>query len=158
MAFKDLQAYLEDDTLTIPIGGKEYTIPSPDALTGLRFSAIADLGIKAAQGLELTDTDRDKIQFDDKEERDFVEQVLGTEAYETMLADEVSWVRIQRVSQYAFLYFSIGEQAADQAVASGRLNGSGKVPAPNRAQRRASTKGRTTATASTVSSRAKATI
>lgn len=138
----DLFNFLDDDTLTIPgirsrefPDGKAYSIPSPDAETGMRLSVLAEIGTKIKQGVQVSDRDKMRLHFDDDEERDFAQQVLGP-VYEEMLADGVSWVRIQRVTQYAYVHFAFSPEAAQEAARRGVF--AGKAPARgNRAQRRA---------------------
>lgn len=138
MALKDLSSFLDDDALDIPVDGTTYRIPSPDAETGLWLSSVVNLGVTASAGVEITDADAARLQFDDAEERDLVAIVLGP-ALDEMKTDGVSWVKIQRISQYALFYFTLGPEAADQAAANGLLTG--EAPAPNRAARRQASRG-----------------
>lgn len=138
MALKDLSSFLDDDAIDVPIDGKTYRIESPDAKTGLFLSAMANLGVKATAGGEIDEDDLASLDLDDDKERDFMRTVLG-DTLDELVADGVKWVKIQRVSRYAFLYFAIGEEAADEALANGTLTGEAK--APNRAQRRAVSRG-----------------
>lgn len=145
MALRDLSAFLDDDALELPINGTTYVIPSPDARTGLWLTALADLGVAAASGAELGEGDFDKLKLDDDEERTFVVRVLGS-GYDAMVAGGVSWVKIQRAARYAFLYFALSPEAADEALKSGSL--AGEAPAPNRATRRTASKATATSTRS----------
>ncbi len=132
MAADDLAGFLADDCVEVPIpGGKTYRVPSPDAATGLRLTAMVNLGVQSALGGEITEQDAAKIKLDDDQERDFLPQVLGS-AYDEMIADGVSWLRIQRIGRYCLLYFTLGPEAAAAHVRS-----SGEAPAPNRETRRA---------------------
>lgn len=150
---QDLFDFLDDDALRIPIKseahpeGRDYLIPSPNAKTGMRLVALADIATKKAKGEKITATDAARLQLDDREEIEFTQVVLGS-AYQEMLDDNVSHVRIQRAVQFAYVYFTQGKHAAEEAAKAGVFAG-GKVQAPNRAQRRSQT--RTTPSAQPVS-------
>lgn len=139
--FEDLVSFLDDDAITTPPiksrkypEGKVYRIPSPDAETGIRLNGLATIAAGAAGG-QVVDAQRvQELVMSDAEERDFMEQVLGT-AYHEMLEDGVSWVILQRMNQYAFAYFAVSPQAAARGVREGVFTGKGPTPT-NRAERR----------------------
>lgn len=142
MALRDLGAFLEDDALDVPVPGKDeavrtYRIASPDAETGLWLQTVVGLGVKAASGGEISEADAESLQLDDDQEADFYRRIMGS-TLDDMIRDGVSWVRIERVSRYAMLYFALGPEQADDALESGYL--SGEAPAPNRSNRRASSR------------------
>ena len=121
--------------------GRQYRVASPDAKTGLRLNALADLMVKREMKVAVSDHDVARLRMDDDAEQEFVRQVLGAtrtidekNALDEMIADGCKWEHIKRMSQYAFTYFGISKEAADEAVKNGLL--SGKVVAPNRAARR----------------------
>lgn len=143
----DVLSFLDDDGLEIPgvkstkyPDGKTYMIPSPDGETGIRLSALADIAVKVNSGREVDARDARRLRMDDTEERDFAQQVLGSVLPE-LLADGVSWVRIQRITQYAYVHFAFSPEAARDAAERGVF--AGKAPARNRAERRAKGKGKT---------------
>lgn len=149
----DLFSFLDDDALTIPRPipskrhpeGKVYTIPAPDAETGMRLTALADVAAKQERGLKITEADAAKLVMNDDEEREFAVQVMG-DTYHEMVADGVSWPRIQKIVQYAYIYFAMGQDVAEKAAREGILNG-GKARIPtNRAARRAQARQRTSRT------------
>lgn len=121
----------------VPLGGKRYRVESPDAETGLRLTALADIARAAQQKREVKPEDVAKLNLDDDQEREFAVQVLG-DTYAELMADGVAWTIIQRVVQYAYIYFSMGAETAEKAAREGLFRG-GKavIPATNRAQRRA---------------------
>lgn len=143
MALADLGAFLDDDVLEVPVAGtvhpdgRTYRIPSPDAETGLRLTALANLGAAVAVGREVNAADVDALRMNDDDEREFLEQILGS-AYGELIADKVSWVRIQRLGRYAFVYFAMGPEAAQEYV--NRAMSSGGSAVPSREQRRAARK------------------
>jgi hypothetical protein len=114
--------------------GRTYKFASPDAKTGLFLAALADLGIKASAGGDIG-AQAARLELDDDQERDLMRDVMGS-TLDEMLADGVSWVRIQRLNKLLFVQFAMGEEMAAQV-----LKVSGEAPAPaNRAARRAATK------------------
>lgn len=143
MGYVDLGSYLDDDRLdTPPIpstkhpAGRSYRIPSPDAATGVRLTAMVTLGVAFASGADLDQREADKLKLDDAQEKDFLEEVLGS-AYGELVGDGVSWTRIQRLGRYCLLHFTLGPEAAADEV----KRSSGEAPAPNRATRRAKASG-----------------
>lgn len=137
----DLAGYLEDDGLELPgipsrahPDGKTYYVASPDAKTGLRLAAMAEAITAAERGGNVDQRTRDALELDDDGEKDLYRKVLG-DTYDEMVDDGVSWVRIQRLGQYLFLHFAMGEQVAANALKAGVL--SGEAQGPNRAARRA---------------------
>jgi hypothetical protein len=142
MALRDLQAFLDDDALEVPIDGKVYRIASPNAETGLFLNGLASLGERVATGGDVGPDDVARLQLNDDEEQDFIKLVLG-DTLDELVADNVSWMKIQRLSRYAFFFFAMGPEAADRMLESGMLTG--EAQAPNRAARRqASRAGATT--------------
>lgn len=136
--------FLEDDALEIPgvksrkyPEGKTYFIPSPDAETGMRLSALAEIAVKVNKAIDVNERDVRRLHLDDTEEREFAQQVLGP-VYEELIEDGVSWVRLQRITQYAYVHFAFSPEAAREAADRGVF--AGKAPARNRAERRAKPK------------------
>lgn len=92
--------------------GKTYRVPPPSAKTGLWLTAIAELGLSAATGEELSAEDRAALSLNNDEERSFHQRVLGP-AYTEMVEDGVSWAALQAISRHAFLTFSTSQDMAD---------------------------------------------
>ena len=143
----DFLDFMEDDGFdTSPIPsvkypapeGKIYHVPSPNAETGLRLSALADLTIKMNKGIEISEADMRRMRLDDKQELEFTEQVLSKPLVDEMLADGVKWEHLKRLTAYAFTYFAVSPQAAMDAAREGAFNP--KAVTPNRAQRRTKAK------------------
>lgn len=137
----DFYDFLEDDALEIPNiksrahpEGKTYNIPSPDAETGMRLSALAEIAVKVNKSIDVNARDVKRLQLDDTEEREFAQQVLGP-VYEELIEDGVSWVRLQRITQYAYVHFAFSPEAAREAAERGVF--AGKAQARTRAERRA---------------------
>lgn len=119
-----------DDSLTLPINGKEYTVPPPSAETGLLCQRVMQAGVAAANGKKA-----DLSNLDDEQELDLYKRCLGT-AHEQLIADGVSWPVIKHAGVTAFLWI-----AADSDTAGKYWESAGsddpEAPAPNRATRRA---------------------
>lgn len=130
----DVSSFLDDDSITVEVDGRDFTIPSPNARDGLWLSRLANLGMKVAGDAEPTAEDVERLQLDDQAERELYEVVLGS-AFEELVEADVPWVKIQRLGRWAFIYFAMGPEQAEQARASGALTG--EAPRPNRAQKRA---------------------
>ncbi|WNM65424.1 tail assembly chaperone [Microbacterium phage Phonegingi] len=109
--------------------GRQYQVASPDAMTGLRLNALADIMVKRENKMPVSDMDVARLRLDDKVEQEFVRSVLGAErndggnALDEMVADGCKWEHIKRMSQYAFTYFAISPEAAVEAAKNGLLSG-----------------------------------
>ena len=148
--------FLGDDSVEVDLPsekyptGKTYRFASPNAKTGLVLARLANLAVRARLGADIG-ADAAKLELDDDQERDFMRDVMGATSLvpdppitvsglDEMLADGVSWVRIQGLNQYLFMRFAISKAEADEWAKR-----SGEAPAPaNRAARRAVTKKATT--------------
>lgn len=126
--------------------GKQYRVPSPDAKTGLRLNALADMTLKQSRGIELSDIDVKRLRLDDKDEREFLAQVLTEKLLDEMVDDGVKWEHLRRLAMYGFVYFGVSAEAADQAAANGLFSGKAQAPT-NRAARRANQKSTTSGSA-----------
>ncbi|GAA5046581.1 hypothetical protein HNP84_009751 [Thermocatellispora tengchongensis] len=156
--FQDLDDFF-DDSLPLPVGGKWYRIPAPDAEVGLLCQRLMHASLAAEQGEAVDDpklTALAEVVLTDDEERDLYQRVLGP-VFDELRADGVSWPKIQHVGATALVWVAAGKDAAAKMWASG---GMGEAPAPNRATRRAaaakSTRSRgsgTTTTRTTASQR-----
>jgi len=116
-----------DDTLTLPVGGKEYTIPAPDAETGLLCQRLMQAGVAAAAGQQ-TDLS-DLAELDDDQETDLYKRCLGP-VYDQLIADKVTWPRIKHCGVTAFLWIAADLETAMKFWDSG---GAPEALAPNRA-------------------------
>ncbi len=131
MAFKDLREFF-DGSLRLPIDGKTYVIPPISAEDGLWAQALLDVAVKADGGAEASEDDVAVLNDDD--ERNLYERMLGP-VYDEMKADKIDWPSIARAGTTAYLFFTVGEEAAQSFWQSGS---SGEAQGPNREQRRSS--------------------
>ncbi|MEV3981773.1 hypothetical protein [Nonomuraea sp. NPDC049758] len=132
--FRDLDEFF-DDSLPLPIGGKTYRVPPPDADTGLLCQRLMTAGIAAANGKEV-----DAAQLDDAGEVDLYQRVLGA-AYDEMRADEVSWPRLKHAGVTAFLWIAGDEEAAAKFWDAGPESEAPKAEAATSTPSRGSTSG-----------------
>ncbi|MEV0617564.1 hypothetical protein AB0I81_29880 [Nonomuraea sp. NPDC050404] len=116
-----------DDTLTLPVNGKEYTVPAPDAETGLLCQRLMQAGVAAANGQETDLTDL--ADLDDDQETDLYQRCLGP-VYDTLRADKITWPKIKHCGVTAFLWIAVDLDAAMKFWGSG---GNPELLAPNRA-------------------------
>jgi hypothetical protein len=148
MPFVDLSEFLTENDLVVEgLGPRAYSIPAPDAETGLRYTALANIARKAAKGEEISDTDVQSLRLDDAEEKEFVNQILGDEVLAQMVEDNLPWPAITRTAQYAFTHFAVSADAARKAFEAGAFSGKAQMP-QNRAARRATQSGRQASPAS----------
>lgn len=96
--------------------GSTYKVPSPDATTGLWLTALAELSIKQATGVELSPKDAESLVLDDEQELTFMQRVLGS-AYGQMIEDGVAWSDLQLITGDAMKAFAVSEQFADAVLA-----------------------------------------
>ncbi|MEU1883432.1 hypothetical protein ABZ470_39515 [Streptosporangium sp. NPDC020072] len=103
--FKDLDDFF-DDSLPLPVGGKTYRIPPPSAEVGLYCQRLAEAGVAAASGKDVSEAN-----LDDANELELYGKVLGP-VYDQLVADGVSWPRIKHVAVTAFLWIVGNDDAA----------------------------------------------
>lgn len=143
MGFVELDQVFED-TLNLPVGGKTYTIPAPDALFGLWCQRVIEAGYLIQQGVKpeevgdmppfpledgtVLQVEAGKIDADHAMYR----RLLG-DVWDQLHADGVSWPRIQVVAQTAMIWVGVGVEAAETFWNSG---GNPEAFAPNRQARR----------------------
>ncbi|MCX5362875.1 hypothetical protein OG864_29695 [Streptomyces sp. NBC_00124] len=128
MAFKALGELL-DETLTLPVKDKTYTVPPPSAATGLRVQAIMQAAAVAADGGAV-----DEAVLKDAAERDMYRDVLGT-AHAEMVADNVPWPTLKHCAVTAMVWIVQNKEAAERYWNAG---GDPSRLAPNRKARRSS--------------------
>ncbi|KUF19590.1 DUF7426 family protein [Streptomyces silvensis] len=141
MAFEALDELL-DETLTLPIGGRRYTIPAPSADTGLRVQTIVQAAAVAASGGQV-----DEQALGDAAEGDLYRDLLGP-AYDEMLANGVTWPALKHAARTAIAWVVQDKAAAERVWSSG---GDPSRLAPNRQERRRSGGANTTRSAASTS-------
>ncbi|MDI9885309.1 hypothetical protein QMZ92_13125 [Streptomyces sp. HNM0645] len=133
--FKVLDEFL-GDSLDLPVRCKDgevrvFHIPAPPAEDGLRVQNVMEAGIRmAAEGAE-----PDTEVLDDAREMDLYRTALGT-AYDDALK-HLEWPRFRHMALTAVLWIT---QGLDTAEAFWNSDGVPSQAAPNREQRRASSR------------------
>ncbi|TMR91316.1 DUF7426 family protein [Nonomuraea basaltis] len=152
--FQDLDEFF-DDSLRLPVGGRMYVIPAPDAEVGLLCQRLMHASLAAQEGEAVTDPKLNELAdvvLNDDQEKDLYQRILGP-VYDELLSDGVSWPKVQHVGATALVWVAAGKDAAAKIWASGGTTG--EASAPNRATRRAtaaaakSTRSRGSATTTT---------
>ena len=128
--FEELDDFL-DDSLTLPMGGKEYVVPAVPGRDGLWAQRVLEEVERAKK-----EGDADAGKLDDGDERLLYQRMLGP-TFDEMLADGVTW---QRISHAAMTVFFWTISSRDTAVKYWRAGGDPERlrPAGNRRSRRAS--------------------
>jgi hypothetical protein len=133
--FRDLDEFF-DASLRLPIGGKTYVIPPPDAEVGLLVQRIMHAGIAAEAGQEVDQAGLNELAetvlTNDSKDTDLYQRLLGP-VWGELFADKVDWPIIQHVGETALLWVAAGVDAAAKHWEAG----AGEAEAPNRKARRA---------------------
>lgn len=131
MAFRDLGEFLEEQTLTLPIRGKEYTFPP---ISGRRWLKLQRLGpeigraVKAEVSGQEYDIDAELVT--DEDEQALLNDLCGDQL-KAMLDDGVTGGELKLVLA-TLIVFHLMDRKAAEAV----WNAQGEAAAPNRAERR----------------------
>lgn len=136
--FKDLNEFVADEYLDLPIGGKTYRVPEADADTFVWAQSIVRVMEASSRGEEV-----EGAVLDDEEEVNFYGRLLSAEVYAEMLADKVMPSRIKRAAATALTWIVsdedtalvVWESASDPEAVAAALEAR---KSPNRASRRAS--------------------
>lgn len=111
MPFADFDDFT-DASLKLPVAGKTYVTPSPDAKTGLLCQRLVAGTTTLALGGEMSDAETQQI-LSDNDERELYERILGP-AWDEMLADGVPWHVLQLAGTTALIWIVNGEAAAEE--------------------------------------------
>ena len=124
MTFKAYEEVHGDQSLRLPIRGKEYVIQPPTAKVGKALSMMAAAGILIDAGVPLSDEDlveaREAQEVDDDRFPEFAQQCLNgplngepVEVYEQMLEDGLSMPEVEMAVQTAFMAWTMGRDASE---------------------------------------------
>lgn len=144
--FDAVDEYLDLEGITLPIGGKSYLIPPPDARTGLEVTRLMSLLIDATNGNDITNDERVQqvLAANDEAGGDLEHRILGA-ALDEMISDGVPWPMVQHAFQTTMVWIS---QGANQAALYWAAGGGVMGKAPNRETRRVTPKDRQVSTGS----------
>jgi hypothetical protein len=137
MGFQDFADFADELGLRLPIDGKTYLIPPIDAETGLWCQNLMQVGGRVVAGHVVTEEDVELL--DDDAERSLYQRLLGP-VHEQMVADNVPWTAIKNAALTVLWDATAGRETAEKFWNAGGQS-LGEAAAPNRAQRRASTRG-----------------
>ncbi len=121
MAFKDLRTFVERPTLDLPIGGKVYKIPEPDAATGAWVQKLMWIGEKAAdtkdkqvieQAWDEAEARANTAMLTDDQEQSLYRRVLGP-IWDEMARDGVSLDETKHAGLTAAIWVVYGEAMAE---------------------------------------------
>jgi hypothetical protein len=123
--FAPLESFL-DDSLTLPIQGKEYVIKSPDSEVGLWVIKMREIVRATARGVQLDDADVEFMNSYSElnDEAALQHRILG-DAFDQMLADKVPWEYVKVATGTAMAWIAEDRAAAERFWA----NAAPKAPA-----------------------------
>lgn len=117
MSFKKLEDFF-DASITLPILGKEYTIQSPDAETGLLCQRLVAGAAKVMAGGEISEADTEKLRLDDEEEQELYKRLMGA-AWDEMIADHVPWTLIKHAGTTVLVWVTQSRDDAESFWSAG---------------------------------------
>ncbi|MGW5160990.1 DUF7426 family protein [Nonomuraea wenchangensis] len=133
--FRNLDEFF-DPSLRLPVKGRVYISPPPDAEVGLLVQRLMNAGIAAEAGQDVDEQElndlAESVLTNDSDEKDLYKRLLGP-VWDEMFADRLDWPIIQHVGQTALLWVAAGVDAAAKHWEAG----AGEAEAPNRKARRA---------------------
>lgn len=128
MSFRDLDEFFRSE-LRLPIRGREYVVPSPDAETGLWAQRLMATASKAADGKEVSDEQARSLDLSDDEERGLYGKLLGP-AFDEMVADKIPWEHVKHAGMTALIWTAGNTEAAEQFWNSGGVPDPPNPPKP----------------------------
>jgi hypothetical protein len=141
-AFRDLDEFLIDEPIRLPIRGKTYEFPgSIPARTGLLLQRLGAAAEKASASIKAGTANATELAaevFSDSEETDLRAEMMG-DTEQQMADDGLTTAHTTHVFRTLMVWHMAGEEAAMKA-----WEAVGPQPAPNRAARRASKASATT--------------
>lgn len=140
--FRDLDEFF-DPSLRLPVGGKTYVIPPPDAEVGLLVQRLMHAGLAAESGQDV-DSDAlnelaSSVLTNESKDSDLYKRLLGP-VWDELFADKLDWPVIQHIGETVMLWVAAGTDAAARHWEAG----AGEAEAPNRKTRRAEAQARST--------------
>lgn len=122
MALRDLRTFAARPTLDLPIGGKTYSVPEPDAATGAWLQQIMWIGEDAVDARDeqaardaVDETDRRILMamLTDAQEESLYRRALGP-IWDEMLADGVSFSEAKHAGLTTAIWTVYGLAMAEQ--------------------------------------------
>jgi hypothetical protein len=142
--FRDLDEFF-DPNLRLPIGGKTYIVPPPDAEVGLLVQRLMHAGIAAEAGQEVDSeglsTLAESVLTQESKDTDLYQRLLGP-VWDELFADKLDWPVIQHVGETVLLWVAAGIDAAQRHWEAGA--GEAEAPGNRKARRAAAAQARST--------------
>lgn len=114
MPFERLNESFYDHEITLPVGDREFTIPSPDSETGLFVQRVVVLGMQAAQNQPLTDDDKAFLnEAPDMSSDQLVDMVLTPAIHAEIKAAKLNWGAYQKIIGTSMQWVAFGREAAE---------------------------------------------
>lgn len=145
--FAPLESFL-DDTITLPIQGKQYVVKSPDSEIGLWVIKMREIVRATARGVQLDAADVEFMNSYSElnDEAALQHRILG-DAFDQMLADKVPWEYVKVATGTAMAWIAEDRAAAEKFWANAAPKASAlaapqdrKPPARKAASRKPSAK------------------
>lgn len=111
------------DTLTLPVAGKDYTIPSPPARVGLALQASFVIAQARRQGIDAPPYAVERAARYDDMTSTLDEDSLGP-AWDAMIEDDVPVAALRRAARAAYTWIVTGNESVAHAI-----NGENEQPA-----------------------------
>ncbi len=121
MAYEDLTAYVRPG-IDLPILGRTYHVPAPNARDGVWLQALMD----GSASFALTNAvgAANKVVLSDEQERTVYQVALGSAADE-MIADDVPWPFYKHAGMTAWVHWTRGADAGERYWATLKQDGQG---------------------------------
>ena len=116
--FKPVDEYLDLEGISLPIRGKDYVIPPPDAITGLEVTRLMAAAMGALEGVNIAVQLEELATSDEKAGGELEQRVLGP-ALAEMMADGVPWPIVKLAFQTAMVWIAQGAEIAARFWGSG---------------------------------------
>jgi len=112
--FERLSESFYDHEITLPVGDHEYTIPSPDADTGMFVQRVVVIGATAARNEPITEDDqRFLAEAPSMNSDELVDLLLTPELHAQIKADQLNWGAYQKIIGAAMQWVAFGREAAE---------------------------------------------
>lgn len=114
MPFERLSESFYDHEITLPVGDRDYTIPSPDADTGMFVQRVVVIGATAARNEPLTEDDQKFLaEAPSMNSDELVDMLLTPELHAQIKADKLNWGAYQKIIGTAMQWVAFGREAAE---------------------------------------------
>jgi hypothetical protein len=114
MPFERLNESFYDHEITLPVGDRDFTIPSPDSDTGLFVQRVVVLGMQAAQNQPLTEDDQKFLsEAPDMTSDQLLDMILTPDIHAEVKAARLNWGAYQKIIGTCMQWVAFGREAAE---------------------------------------------